>query len=98
MIDLDLKVASCVEQQLGFVLARVRQQVTKVVFHKRLDLIKGPSSYKGCCPQHLLLLILEHGFVKPNVQFRLHKECFKFDLVAIIGVRQGHLDLSVLNN
>ena len=66
-INLNLKVALYMEQQLSFVFAHVKQQVAKVVFYKRLDLIKGLSSYKGCCLQHLLLLILEHSFVKPNI-------------------------------
>jgi len=42
-----------------------------MIFYKCLDLVKGPSSYKGCCLQHLLLFILKHGFIKPNVQLCL---------------------------
>ena len=49
IINLNLKVVLHIKQQLSFVFTRVKQQVAKVVFYKRLDLIKGPSSYKGCC-------------------------------------------------
>ena len=49
VVDLDLEVALCIKQQLGFVFVCVKQQVAKVVFYKRLDLIKGSSSYKGYC-------------------------------------------------
>jgi len=49
VINLNLEIALHIKQQLSFVFVCVKQQVAKVVFYKRLDLIKGLSSYKGCC-------------------------------------------------
>jgi len=48
IINFNLKIVLYIKQQLSFVFAHIKQQVAKVVFYKRLNLVKGPSSYKGC--------------------------------------------------